>query len=135
MAYHLFISHSWSHSDAYERLIQLLRADPWFPFVDHSIPKDDPVHTSSPVVLSMAIQHEILSCHVVLVLAGVYATYSSWIQEEIRQAKHGVVPPRPVIGIKPFGNTQVSSVVGDNADVIVGWRTQSVVDAIRSLIG
>ena len=40
--YNLFISHSWSYPDAYERFINLLKARPYFAFKDYSVPPDDP---------------------------------------------------------------------------------------------
>ena len=32
MTYNLFISHSWTYSDAYEKLVNLLNADPYFTY-------------------------------------------------------------------------------------------------------
>lgn len=45
--YNIFISHSWTYSDAYEKLISLLSNDDSFFFKDFSVPKDDPIHTVS----------------------------------------------------------------------------------------
>ena len=42
--YRLFISHSWSYSDAYDRLVQLLDSQ-HLDYYNHSIPRNDPVHT------------------------------------------------------------------------------------------
>lgn len=39
--YHLFISHSWAYSDAYNGLIDLLDKDPAFVYTNYSVPKDD----------------------------------------------------------------------------------------------
>ena len=44
--YHLFISHSWAYSDAYEKLIGLLDKDSSFAYTNYSVPKDDPLHTN-----------------------------------------------------------------------------------------
>ncbi len=40
----LFISHSWSYSDTYEKLVAMLDAAPNFQYKNYSVPKDDPVH-------------------------------------------------------------------------------------------
>ena len=32
MTYNLFISHSWAYSDAYEKLVNLLNAKPYFDY-------------------------------------------------------------------------------------------------------
>lgn len=68
-------------------------------------------------------------CDVVLIMAGKYATFSKWIQREIQIAK--VDFDKPIIAIKPWANSQTSSVVSRAADKIVNWNTKSIVDAIR----
>jgi hypothetical protein len=70
-------------------------------------------------------------CDVVLIMAGKYATYSKWIEREIQIAKKDFA--KPIIGIRPWANTQVSSVVAKAADRLVNWSTGSVVSAIREL--
>ena len=44
--YNIFLSHSWSYSDAYEKLMELLKQAPYFYFKDYSVPKDDPIHNA-----------------------------------------------------------------------------------------
>lgn len=130
--YNLFISHSWSYPDAYEKLKNLLDNRPNFFYVDYSIPKDDPVHTSgTDQGLYEAILNKMQPCNVVLIMAGVYSTYSKWINKEIQAAKKGFLNPKPVIGVKPWAQTNISSVVSQNADALVNWNTDSIVDAIR----
>ncbi len=36
-----------------------------------------------------AIKNQMLPCSVILIMAGEYATYSKWIQEEMDLAKNG----------------------------------------------
>jgi len=130
--YNLFISHSWSYSDAYEKLIALLRKRTYFNFRDYSVPKDDPIHNApNSQELYEAIKRQMAPCHVVLVMAGVYATYSIWIKKEIRIAETEFQYPKSVIAIKPWAQTNVSQFVAENVDEIVGWNTDSIVDAIR----
>ena len=74
-----------------------------------------------------------LLCHVVVVMAGVYATYSKWINIEIDIATDGFSTPKPILAVRPRGNTVISSVVRDAADEIVNWNTESIVAAIRRL--
>ena len=47
MTYNLFISHSWTYSDAYEKLISLLDADQYFTYKNYSVPKNDPIHNAN----------------------------------------------------------------------------------------
>ncbi len=130
--YNLFISHSWTYEDHYRRLINLLQKRKYFKFKDYSVPPDDPIHTSgSDRELYEAIKNQMKPCHVVLVLAGVYATYSKWIQKEILIAKKEFTIPKPIIAIVPRGQIKISRKVRENADEIVGWNTESIVRAIR----
>jgi len=40
---------------------------------------------------------------------------------------------KPILGIAPWGSEKISSYVREHADLIVGWNTDSVVQAIREL--
>lgn len=132
--YNLFISHSWAYSDSYKRLTNLLRDRKYFTFKDYSVPKDDPIHTQgSNAKLYSAIYEKMKPCSVVIILAGVYATYSKWINNEIRIAKNEFIFQKPIIAIEPWGSKKTSSVVKQNADLIVGWNKDSVVSAIKEL--
>lgn len=41
--YNLFISHSWTYSDAYDRLVDLLDNASYFSYRNYSVPKDNPI--------------------------------------------------------------------------------------------
>ena len=136
MTYNLFISHSWQYEDDYERLINLLENAENFEFRDYSVPKDDPVHdANNDAELRQAIRNHMQPCHVILIMAGVYATYSKWINIEIDLAQNGFQNPKPIIAIRPRGNERISAVVREAADTIVNWNTQSIVNAIKELVG
>lgn len=132
--YNIFLSHSWSYSDAYDKLINLLKNKSNFYFKDYSIPKNDPIHNAgTSLELYDAIKRKISPCHVILVMAGVYASYSKWIQKEVKIAKEEFTQPKPVIAIKPWAQTNISTFISAYADEIVGWNSSSIVDAIRRL--
>ena len=132
--YHLFISHSWSYGDAYEKLVSLLNARPRFFYRDYSVPKDDPIHTNgTDRQLYNAIRNKISPSSVVLILAGVYATYSTWIDNEIYIAQEEFNTPKPIIAIEPWGSERTSATVKDAADKVVKWNTKSIVTAIREV--
>ena len=42
--YNLFISHSWAHTDAYDRLVDLLDSASNFPYKNYSVQKNSPIH-------------------------------------------------------------------------------------------
>ena len=132
MLYNLFISHSWTYSDAYEKLVKLLDNANRFDYRNYSVPKDDPIHNAnSDRALKAAIREQMSHASCVLILAGVYATYSKWINIEIDLAKNGFIVPKKIIAIEPWGSERTSTVVKETADEIVGWNTNSIVKAIR----
>lgn len=132
--HHLFISHSWTYGSQYDNLVELLEGRRYFSFVDYSVPRDDPVHDAgSDAELRRAIKRHMAPTSAVLILAGVYATYSKWINKEIDLAEHGFVEPKPIIAIEPWGSERTSVRVKDAADRVVRWNTESIVRAIREL--
>ena len=132
--HNLFISHSWSYSDQYENLVRLLRVRPYFRFNNYSVPRHDPIHyASNDSELEDAIRQRMLPCGVVVILAGVYATYSRWINIEIDLAKGGFGSPKPIIAVARWGAERTSRKVTNAADRIVRWNTDSVVRAIREV--
>ena len=133
--YHIFISHSWAYTDAYEQLIRLLKKDSDFKFKDYSVPKDDPIHNASnDKELYEAIKEQISHANVVIILAGVYSTYSKWINKEIKIAKEEFVIPKKILAVEPWGSQRTSSVVKEAADKIVGWNSSSIINAIKRIV-
>lgn len=133
--YNIFISHSWEHDDDYERLIGLLNEEPCFKgnYKDYSVTKDEPILTKSgdklqDSNLKKKIDEQIRLASVVLVPAGMYATYSGWINEEISIAKNY---EKPIIAIKPYGAKRLPTSVIKNAIETVGWNGSSIVEAIK----
>ena len=126
--YNLFISHSWAYRKVYNDLKGLLNAKLYFSYKDYSVPEDDPIHNAgSDSELKAAIKRQIQPASCIIILAGVYATYSKWINIEIELAKS---MNKKIIAIQPWAAERTSSVVKNAADKIVGWNTNSVVGAI-----
>ena len=131
--YNIFISHSWTYGEHYDGIVRLLDNHNYFNFRDYSVPINDPVHTNvTDKDLYNKIRDKMQGCHVVLILTGVYSTHSKWINKEIEIAKEGYnIGSKPIIGVNPWGSKNISSIVENNADKIVGWNSNSIVDAIR----
>ncbi len=129
MTYNLFISHSWTYGDQYNRLISLLNQAPYFDYRDYSVPKNDPIHNAPHEwQLKEAIKNQMNHASCVIILAGVYSTYSKWINIEIELAKS---MNKRIIAIEPWGAERTSTVVKNAADITVGWNTNSIVSAIK----
>lgn len=126
----LFISHSWKYSDQYNRLKELL-AHQGYEYRDYSVPEDKPItNANSDRELEQAIEQKMRYSSVVLILAGVYATYSKWINKEIEIAKR---LNKPIIAIEPYGAEHTSLPVKNAAHKRCGWNTASVIKAIDEL--
>lgn len=126
--YRIFISHSWSYSDQYNKILSFLKEEIGL-FYNHSVPQDDPIHTNgTDWDLQNAIEAKVKGCSCVIILAGVYATYSKWIKKEIAMAKKY---NKPIIAVECWGAERTSSVVKESATTIVGWNTKSICNAVR----
>lgn len=131
--YNLFLSHSWKYDDTYKGLVTLLNSQRGndFSYSNYSVPKDDPIHDApNDKELKKAIEAQMLRCSNIIILAGVYATYSKWINIEIELAKD---MGKKIIAVQPWRSERTSQKVKDNADHIVGWYGISVVNAIKAL--
>lgn len=56
-----------------------------------------------------------------------YAAYSDWIDFEIDTA---VDYNKYIIGVKPWGQERVPTKVSNNANIMVGWNKDSVINAV-----
>jgi len=129
MTYNLFISHSWTYGDAYDKLVSMLNRAPNFTYKNYSVPKNDPIHNANnDRELKAAIRNQMQHASCVLIMAGKYASYSKWIQIEIALAQE---MGKRIIAVEPWGAEQTSVVVKQAANVKAGWNTSSIVSAIK----
>ena len=130
--FNIFISHAWSYSDVYEKLLQFFDEQPYFSYKNYSVPKNDPVHNANnDRELYEAIKTQITPVHCVVMLAGVYATYSKWINKEIKISKEDFA--KPIVAVEPWDSERTSVIVKQNADRIVKWQGASIVAAIKEV--
>ena len=132
--YRIFISHAWKYGDDYIRLVNLLDA-PYFHYFNYSAPEQKPLFPSGTPYTSSDIARKITDkirpAQITLVISGMYAAYSDWMQYEIDESLRMRMP---VIGIMPRGQERVPLYVRDRVDVLVGWNTSSIVSAIRRYV-
>ncbi len=133
----VFISHSWTYSDHYDKLAGWIFRESWnsngvpIQFNDLSIPKHNPIHNApNAQALQNAIYAEIQKSHIVVIPTGMYSQHSNWIQKEIDGAK---ACRRPILAVDPWGQERKSSVVANAAAETVGWNKDSVVGAVWNL--
>lgn len=129
--YRVFISHSWDYSDEYERIVNLLDDANYFEFRNYSVPEEDAIDGDSVEEIKEELREgQIKPASVVIVLAGLYSSYSDWIGREIRIAED---EEKPILGVEPWGSDSTSNYVKRHADRMVGWNTDSIVEAIREM--
>ena len=117
-----------AYNSEYYRPEQLLQGALYFTWRNYSVPEHDPLGTKSDVELRMALDRQIRPVNCFLVVAGMYVHYRKWIQEEIDIAnRYG----KPIVGIVPLGQQRTPDEVRRNAIVMVGWRIDNIVSAIR----
>lgn len=124
----IFISHSWKYDD-YDNLVNLLDGRGHFEFQQSSVPSSNPLSGSDRAVWE-AIYNKIRWCQVMLLTAGVHASYSGSIKREMDFAKS---INKPVIAVIPHQPGQIST-LRNHADEVVHWRADSIVAAIRNYI-
>ena len=126
--YDVFISHAWNYHEDYFRVVRFLNDALYFTWRNYSVPEHDPVDGNSTRMLKEALKRQMRPANIVLILAGMYATHSGWIDFEI---EFSLQINKPMIGIRPWGQQRVPKIVSDNVDVMVGWQTDSIISAIR----
>ncbi|WP_317437272.1 TIR domain-containing protein [Thomasclavelia spiroformis] len=126
--YHILISHSWDYNSDYETIKGWLDDAKYFTWSNYSVPLSNPLDVDSKKELKNKLRTRIEKCSCIIILSGMYVSYSEWIDYEIDTA---IELGKPIIGVKPRGQERIPSKVSDNADVMVGWNSNSVVQAVR----
>lgn len=132
--YDLFLSHAWKYNDDYHRLVKLLKDASYFSWRNYSVPEHDPVidpntHVGYKKLVSL-LDNQVRPVNCVLILGGMYAAYSNWINEEITIAQsYG----KPIVGIYPWGSERMPVAVQEAANKLVNWNTSSIVSAVREI--
>lgn len=124
----IFISHSWGSHDELLRLRNLLNARPYFRTEFSEVSKDIPINSVSADYIKRVLGEKIRGSSVLLAIAGIYASHSTWMEWEMDTAiRNGI----SVIGVIPHGASRVSQVVASRSVEQVRWNTESIVEAIR----
>lgn len=127
--YHIFISHAWKYTDDYNTIVKWLNESD-LSWSNYSVPEHDPADANNTKKLKEALTKQINPSSVVIVISGMYAAYSDWIDYEIDEA---VRLQKNIIGIKPWGQERIPKKIQDNATEMVGWNSSSVIDAVKKL--
>lgn len=134
MEYHLFISHAWRYSNDYMTVVKWLNEaqdEGKLTWKNYSVPYHDPlIDPGTPVgksTLQAMLKNQIRPASKIIVISGMYVAYSDWIDFEIDTA---VDMNKYIIGLKPWGQERIPKKVQDNANIMVGWNKNSLINAI-----
>lgn len=130
--YDLFLSHAWKYNSDYYKLENLLKSAHNFYFRNYSVPTHNPlIDPNTPVgkrILTAELNDQVKPVNCLIVISGMYAAHSEWIDAEIKLAKKY---NKPIIGVIPRAQQRVPLIVQNAASEMVGWNTSSIVSAIR----
>lgn len=128
----LFISHAWNHDDHYCKVVEWFNAAQNFSWKNSSVPSHDSLPDKTTSGLRAGLTRQINPAHGVIILAGMYAAHSDWIDHEIQEAKR---MGKIIIGVAPRGQERiplnVQQAAGNN---MVAWNSASLIQVVRTLI-
>lgn len=125
----IFISHAWAYNQHYYKIVDWLNEAPNFSWSNCSVPSHDGLPDKTSTGLSRGMTRQINPAQVVLILGGMYAAHSDWIEYEISEARR---LDKTIIDIKPWARERVPKIVQDASICdVVGWNSASVVQAVR----
>ncbi len=126
----VFISHAWQYNEHYWTLVNWFNEEPNFDWKNCSVPSHDALPDKTSKGLSEGMTRQIAPAQVVIVLAGMYAAHSAWIDYEIHEAQR---MGKIIIGVAPWAQERIPQIV-QNASVcpIVRWQRASIIRAVRA---
>lgn len=125
----IFISHAWSYNEHYWTLVNWFNEEPNFSWSNCSVPSHDGLPDKTSKGLSEGMTRQISPAQIVLVVGGMYAAHSAWIEYEIKEAQR---MGKTIIGIRPWAQERVPQIVQDSSVCDpVGWNRASVIAAVR----
>jgi predicted molibdopterin-dependent oxidoreductase YjgC len=128
----IFISHAWSYNEHYWTLVRWFNDEPYFNWSNCSVPSHDGLIDKTSRGLSEGMARQIAPAQIVIVLAGMYAAHSAWIDYEIKTAQR---MKKIIIGVRPWDQQRTPLIVQEASICpLVGWNRASVVNKIREYI-
>lgn len=126
--YKVFISHCWDYNDVLQNLKKMLDGSGYFLAEYTQVEKGHPINSEYAPAIKAQITQRLNDSDIVLAIAGIYASYSDWMQWEMDKARDLGLK---VIGVIPRGQERISSQVYSRSVEDVRWNADSIVDAIR----
>lgn len=125
----LFISHAWSYDSHYWKVVEWFNDASNFNWKNYSVPSHDGCSSKTKTGLELCLDNQMRPAQCIIILAGMYAAHSDWINYEIDEA---IRMGKTIIGVKPWGAERTPVKVQNASDILVGWNSASVVQAVRN---
>ncbi len=127
----IFISHAWKHNQHYWTVVNWFNDEANFSWSNCSVPSHDALPDKTSKGLGESITRQINPAQVVIILGGMYAANSGWIDYEISEAQR---MGKSIIGVRPWDQQRVPVNVQTASTIpMVGWNRASIIQAVRSL--
>lgn len=123
----LFISHAWGYSSAYSTVVSWLDSAPNFSWRNYSVPSHDCCEEKTISGLKKCLTGQISPATGVIIISGMYAAHSDWIDYEIDES---IRMNKVIIGLRPWGQEKVPQKI-QNCAIMVNWNSASLIAAIR----
>jgi hypothetical protein len=127
----LFISHAWQYETHYNTLVNWFNEEHSFSWKNCSVPSGDALTDKTTKGLKEGLTKQVANSQGVIILGGMYAAHSDWIEYEIDEALR---MNKTIIGVRPWGQERVPTRVQNAANVMVNWQSASIIQAVRDLI-
>ena len=124
----IFISHAWDYNKDYWTIVNWFKNAKNFKWSNCSVPSHDRLPDKTTIGLKRSITGQINPAQVVVIIAGMYAAHSDWIDYEIDEA---VRLNKTIIGIRPRSQQRVPTKITGNVTKMVNWNSSSLISAIR----
>ncbi|MEM5471937.1 TIR domain-containing protein [Hoeflea sp. AS60] len=130
MSKRLFISHSWSYSERYNSMVDLLDNRNYFTWTNYSVPVDKAFESMTKAALQEQLRKQIRPVNCAIIIGGMWANHSDWIKFELDFA---VSIGKPILGVRPRGAQLMPMAITEVANKAVNWNSDSIVAGIREI--
>ncbi len=128
----IFISHAWQYNEHYYKLVGWFDKESNFLWRNCSVPSHDALPDNTKKGLEKGITKQIRPAQIIIILGGMYAAHSNWIDYEIQEAQR---MEKLIIGIKPWGQRRVPRNVQNSSSIpMVSWNRENIIKAVRELV-
>lgn len=121
----IFVSHSWSHDEDYDRLMKAFKKLN-FSFYNHSIPEYKALDLKTGREIEHKINNQLLYSRCLLVFGGQYSK-KYWIKKEVEIAKK---LQKKVIVVRPWNTKQIPDYLIKSADNVIDFNPKEIIKLI-----